>query len=77
MAVILDEAGLPLLDELLASIFDEAGQPTTPVDVQVTMGCEAYTSVTAQATMEFEAGQPVNLDGAALASAPWTSMYPG
>lgn len=37
----------------------------------------AYTSVTASATIELEAGQPVQADGAALASDPWTSMYPG
>lgn len=37
----------------------------------------AYTSVTASATIEFEAGQPVDTDVAALASDPWISMYPG
>ena len=37
----------------------------------------AYTAVTASATIEVEAGQPVEMDGSALASDPWTSMYPG
>lgn len=33
--------------------------------------------VTAQATMEFEAGQPVQTSLTTLASDPWISMYPG
>ena len=33
--------------------------------------------VTASATMEFEAGQPVGADERTLAADPWISMYPG
>lgn len=51
--------------------------PAFPVDAQATMSFSAYTSVTASATIELEAGQPVTMDGAALPSDPWTSMYPG
>jgi hypothetical protein len=53
------------------------GQRTTPVDVKVSMSFRAYTSVTVQATMEFEAGLPVQEDVSTLASDSWISMYPG
>jgi hypothetical protein len=42
-----------------------------------TSAFNAHTTVTAQATMEFEAGQPFDGDAAALATDPWISMYPG
>jgi hypothetical protein len=41
------------------------------------MSFQAHTAVTAQATMEFEAGQPVQAGLTTLASDPWISMYPG
>lgn len=37
---------------------------------------QARTAVTAQATMEFEAGQPFEAEVTTLASDPWISMYP-
>jgi hypothetical protein len=42
-------------------------------------GCSfyAYRTVTVQATIEFEAGQPVQFGMTTAASDPWTSMYPG
>lgn len=49
----------------------------TAVISGVACAFQAYTSVSAQATMEFEAGQPIQTGMITLASAPWTSMYPG
>lgn len=49
----------------------------TQVEVRLTMQFQAYTGVTASATMEFEAGQPVQGEGLSLAHDPRTSMYPG
>jgi hypothetical protein len=42
-----------------------------------TTAFNAYSRVTAQATMEFEAGQPYTGDAGGLATDPWISMYPG
>jgi len=47
------------------------------ITAATTCAFSAYTTVTAQATMEFEAGQPFTGDAAALATDPWISMYPG
>lgn len=41
------------------------------------MAFNAHSAVTAQATMEFEAGQPVQTGLTTLAMDPWISMYPG
>lgn len=49
----------------------------TPITAGVSSKFHAYTAVTAQATMEFEAGQPVQTGLITLAEDPWTSMYPG
>lgn len=48
----------------------------TLLTVGVGMSFQARTSVTAQATMEFEAGQPFEAEVTTLASDPWISMYP-
>lgn len=47
------------------------------VSASVKSGFYARKSVSAQATMEFEAGQPVQISLTTLASDPWISMYPG
>lgn len=49
----------------------------TLLTVGVAMAFNAHTTVTAQATMEFEAGQPVQAGLTTLATDPWISMYPG
>ena len=47
--------------------------------ITVSVMCQFYANigVTAQATMEFEAGQPYQAGLVTLASDPWTSTYPG
>lgn len=77
MAVLLDEAGASLLDEALALLLDEAGQPTTSVVASVVTSFQAHSAVTVQATMEFEAGLPVQAGMRTLPTEPWFSMYPG
>lgn len=47
------------------------------ISSSVTSTFQAHSTVTAQATMEFEAGQPVQTSLTTLASDPWISMYPG
>jgi hypothetical protein len=82
---ILDQAGAPnsSFSGSVASVAVTAypgtvfGQTGTSVDTRISMEFRAYTSVTAQATMEFEAGQPVQAGLTTLAEDPWTSMYPG
>lgn len=37
---------------------------------------QAHRTVTATATMEFEAGQPFEAEVTTLATDPWVSMYP-
>lgn len=49
----------------------------TAVNVEAFCWFQSYISVTAQATMEFEAGQPVDTDVVFLTTDPWISMYPG
>lgn len=49
----------------------------TLLTVSVGMSFQAHSAVTAQATMEFEAGQPVQAGMTTLAADPWFSMYPG
>jgi hypothetical protein len=49
----------------------------THLTVGVSMSFKAHTAVTVQATMEFEAGQPIDADMVTLATDPWISMYPG
>ncbi len=54
------------------------GSTGTPVSVQLASSFQGYKSVTAtSATMEFEAGQPVQLGLVTLASDRWNQMYPG
>lgn len=77
MAVILDESGGLLLDEALADLLDEAGLTGMSLDSSIACSFSAYTSATARATMEFEAGQPVQFGLTTLASDPWISSYPG
>jgi hypothetical protein len=52
-----------------------------PTQTTLTVGIEcsfnACKTVTAQATMEFEAGQPVQTGLTTAASDPWIPMYPG
>lgn len=55
----------------------QANGSTTPLTVRAATAFRAYTSVTAQATMGFKAGVPVQAGLTTLASDPWTSMYPG
>lgn len=43
----------------------------------ITSAFNAYTSVTVQATIEHEAGQPFEEEVVTLATDPWISMYPG
>lgn len=43
----------------------------------VTSTFQACTSVTAQATIEHEAGQPFEEEAASLDTDPWIAMYPG
>lgn len=47
------------------------------VSAECGIGFLAYSPVNASATIEFEAGQPVQMSLTTLASAPWISMYPG
>lgn len=47
------------------------------VSASVKSAFGARISVSSQATMEFEAGQPVQASLTTLASDPWISMYPG
>lgn len=49
----------------------------TTVSASVKSAFYARIAVSAQATMEFEAGQPVQISLTTLASDPWISMYPG
>ena len=49
----------------------------TLLTVGAGMTFNARIAVTAQATMEFEAGQPVQAGLTTLATDPWFSMYPG
>jgi hypothetical protein len=74
MAVLDDELASAFLDEALTPIYDEMG---LPLDARDTMSFQAHSAVTAQATMEFEAGQPVQAGMTTLATDPWFSMYPG
>ena len=59
-----------------AGTVSAAGEATR-VTASVTCAFQAYSSMTAQATVEFMTGQPVQEGLVTLASDPWTSMYPG
>ena len=49
----------------------------TPLTVSVSCRFQAYSGISAQVTMEFEAGEPVQAGLTTLASDPWFSMNPG
>ena len=49
----------------------------THLTVSVAMSFQAHRAVTAQATMEFEAGQPVQAGMRTLPTDSWFPMYPG
>lgn len=51
--------------------------PVVLVSSSVACSLQAHSAVTAQATMGFMAGQPVQAGMTILASDPWISMYPG
>lgn len=48
----------------------------TPLTVSFTCQFHAYSGVSVSATMEFEAGEPVQFGLVTLASDPWISGYP-
>lgn len=85
LAVVYDEAGPDItnVNGLAAAVSVAApsgapfGQTGTPLDARAAMEFQARIAVTAQATMEFEAGQAVQTGLITLAEDPWTSMYPG
>ncbi len=49
----------------------------TTLNVSAVCSFYAYSTITAQATMEFEAGEPVQFGLTTLASDPWVAAYPG